>query len=67
MAEPTDEPTRDQQQAYFEYVVTHMLHRIWELQATSLLLSAKTDEDRQAVQSLIDKQREQDYITPLDW
>lgn len=52
---------------YFEMVVTHQLHRMWELQIVTAMLLAETDEEREFVQSVVDKQLTGDYQTPMQW
>ena len=60
MSEPEPPP-------YFEYALLHTLHRIWETQFAALMVQAQTDEDKQAVQELIERQLKQEYTIPFPW
>lgn len=64
---PATDDTNVEEPTYFEIATLHTLHRIWELLATDLMLKATTDEDRQTIQSIISKQLEGDYATPMPW
>jgi hypothetical protein len=55
------------QPSYFETAVIHQLHRTWELQALQLMMLAKTEEEKQAIQTIIDQQLSSNYATDMPW
>jgi hypothetical protein len=55
------------QPSYFETAVIHQLHRTWELQALQLMMLATTEEDKQAIQTVIDHQLNSNYATDMPW
>lgn len=63
----TNDVAENEVPTYFEMVVIHQLHRMWELQIATAMLLADDDDEREFIQSLVDKQLTGDYQTPMQW
>lgn len=65
--ERLDGDTEPYNPTYFEMVVTHQLHRIWELQIAQLLMLAETDDDREFINEIVAAQQRGEYKQPIQW